>query len=158
MDDQKVLNQLTTKFDFILETFPSIFFIPCSLQHSIKSDCMVLCPTRPLTTRKLNKFKFKQLKKRKKGFLRGGPNVAKGGDNIFLAQTVPPTPTQMLSYTPGFRSFKADQPGIQTAGKSFLYEKTHWLNCFSKSSKTRPTLIRRHLNRQELLKEIFDLN
>jgi len=54
-----------------------------------------------------------------------------------------------------FRSFTADQPVIQTAGKSLL---GLWLNYFLKSSKTRPTLIRSQLNRQEFLKEIYDLN
>jgi len=40
-----------------------------------------------------------------------------------------------------FRSFTADQPEVQTAGKSL-----------------RPILIRSQLNRQEFLKEMFDLN
>jgi len=54
-----------------------------------------------------------------------------------------------------FRSFTADQPGIQTAGKSFLgLRREDWLNFFSKSPNTRPALIRSQLNRQEFYREI----
>ena len=50
-----------------------------------------------------------------------------------------------------FRSFTADQPGIQTAGKSFLGLRRE---DFKELKDTTYTLIRSQLNRQELLREI----
>ena len=50
-----------------------------------------------------------------------------------------------------FRSFTADQPGIQTAGKSFLGPRRE---DFKELKDTTYTLIRSQLNRQELLREI----
>ena len=50
-----------------------------------------------------------------------------------------------------FRSFTADQPGIQTAGNSFLDLRRE---DFKELKDTTYTLIRSQLNRQELLREI----
>ena len=50
-----------------------------------------------------------------------------------------------------FRSFTADQPGIQTAAKSFLDLRRE---DFKELKDTTYTLIRSQLNRQELLREI----
>ena len=59
-----------------------------------------------------------------------------------------------------YRSFTADQPGIQSAGKSFLGLKRRdsFAKLLFKELKERPKLIRSQLNGQEFFKEISHIN
>ena len=59
-----------------------------------------------------------------------------------------------------YRSFTADQPGIQSAGKSFLGLKRRdsFAKLLFKQLKERPKLIRSQLNVQEFFKEIYHIN